>query len=110
MSQHIFDTQLGDIPIQIMLGWDRRLSYYFMVIEKRSVKQDSGEGEDEEIIYSNLNEPEPFKISINFYKAVLDRLGVQVPSQIWHQVFLDQVANAGNRFVIWQPDGSFKEK
>ncbi|NJM43840.1 MAG: hypothetical protein HC858_07435 [Brachymonas sp.] len=104
MSQHVLQTKLADVPVEILLGWDRRLSYFFMVIERAS-----NDG-DEEPIYSNLNEQEPFKKSLTFYRLVLERLGVAVPEALWLQVACDRDLNVGNRFVIWQADGRFDEK
>ena len=35
MSRHYFETTYKDHPVTVLLGWDRALGHYFLVIEKQ---------------------------------------------------------------------------
>jgi hypothetical protein len=76
MSQHYFDTSLGDEPITVMLGWDRPLQGYFMLIE--STQRDG-------YIYSNLEDIDlvkcgGFASSLDYFIDKMRELGVVVCS------------------------------
>jgi len=124
MSQHYFNTQQAGTPVKVLLGWDRPLGHYFMVIEKTAAAvasesastaaqcegDDDDDGDDDDgYLYSNLNELDPFGLSLDHFRGVLSDLGIQVPEQMFEQIELDSAMRVGNRHVWYQPDGSFKE-
>lgn len=86
-----------------------------MVIEKdQPAPAASAEGSDEggyeeEYLYSNLNEKNPFNKSLDYFRSKLEEFGIQVPTTMFDQIELDQRFNAGNRHVVYESDGSFKE-
>lgn len=120
MSQHYFRTQHDSTPVEVLLGWDRPLGHFFMVIEKLATAGASESTEasqqpavdtddDDGYLYSNLNELDPFGLSLDHFRDVLSDLGIQVPEQMFEQIELDHAMRVGNRRVWYQPDGSFKE-
>ena len=112
LSRHFFSAHYAGTPVTVILGWDRPLGHFFMVIES-AVESASGllGGEDEEdgLLYSNLNESEPFGLGLDHFRGVLARLGIQVPEEMFVQVWQDHATNIGNRDVRYQPDGSFQD-
>jgi hypothetical protein len=125
MSQHYFNTQQAGNPVKVLLGWDRPLGHYFMVIEKIAAAvatesasaapqcEDEDDDEDDDYddgyLYSNLNERDPFGLSLDHFRGVLSELGILVPEQMFEQIEQDKAMRVGNRHVWYQPDGHFKE-
>lgn len=91
MSQHIFSSSQHGKPIDITLGWDRPLQYFFMTVEN---------GVTGDILYSNLDDPATFGgVDLEYYRGILSELGYSVPLKMLAEVAADRVTNAGNRFV-----------
>ena len=110
MSQHHFETHHKGLPITVMLGWDRPLRYFFMTIRKPAELIDSTmKVEDEEFLYSNLHEEDPFGHGLDYYRAVLGHFHIDVPSSMFTEVQKDYAGNVGNRVVKHEADGSFAE-
>lgn len=125
MSQHHFLTERAGSPVSVLLGFDRPLGHYYLVVQDLAPQQcasapagGSGDGlddDDEEdggndgCLYSNLHEPDAFELSLEHYKAVLSRLGIQVPITMFQQVELDALHRIGNRSVTYEPSGTFTE-
>ncbi|MFM1001302.1 hypothetical protein WFK94_20920 [Yersinia enterocolitica] len=67
MSRYILDgiTSNG-CRIEILLGWDRVLDYFFLVIEP----------DRDPPLYSNLDENDFASLSLEYFQSVLDRFGV----------------------------------
>jgi hypothetical protein len=125
MSQHHFRTERAGSPVAVLLGFDRPLGHYYLVVQDLapqqrtsvppSVRNDGMDEDDDEdagddgCLYSNLNEPDAFELSLEHYKAVLSRLGIQVPTTMFQQVELDALHRVGNRSVTYEPSGTFTE-
>lgn len=126
MSQHRFVTNHGTRPVSILLGWDRPIGHYFMVIEyldppssgdfssttngsKKPGAAEEIEEDDEYLLYSNLNEPQPFNLSLSYFHSKLAELGLWIPEQMFQQVAADRDHRIGNRTVWYRPDGSFRD-
>lgn len=114
MSQHFFNTTHEGQPIQVLLGWDRPLGHFFLVIEKLPADQTAEAGNDEEdeddgYLYSNLNDDSPFGYDLDYYKAKLKELGITVPQTMFEQILADQAHKVGNRQVWYEADGTFSE-
>lgn len=119
MSQHYFKTPYQGYETTVILGWDRRLQYYFMVIPTpierlKAVEPDHDEtceGCDEcsEMIYSNLYEPNGLALSLDHYREVLSKLGITVPESLFTEVQRDAQTDAGNRTVTHTADGRLIE-
>lgn len=113
MSQHFFDGTCKGVPVTVMMGWDRPLSQFFLVVQHR---QDAIAGEnaecedgDEGIIYSNLNELLPRSLGLGHFRSKLTTLGIAVPEAMFEQVLLDEAGNVGNRCVVYEADGTVTE-
>lgn len=108
MSRHYFETTYKDHPVTVLLGWDRALGHYFLVIEKQVDFVDPDVTEfDDQYLYSNLYESNPFGLSLGHFKAVLHRLKITVPANMFTEVERDSWNNVGNRDITHQADGSF---
>lgn len=81
--------------VLLVVGFDRPLGHYFMVIQE--IDDAPGRSEDESIIYSNLEDPGAgFPHSLNRYQQVLSELGITMPESVWNDVMVDKHTNAGN--------------
>src|SRR3546814_16825554 len=58
MSRHYFGTFHKGSPITVVLGWDRPMDYFFLVIEEETNSDDNPMAFD--LLYSNLQESDPF--------------------------------------------------
>jgi hypothetical protein len=94
VSQHYFSTSTPDgQPVTVLLGWDRPLGQYFLVVE---LEQD-GEEANDEYLYSNLDDPQAWRQPLEYYQGKLVQLGMQVPATMFQEVCCDQEFNVGNR-------------
>lgn len=71
------------------------------------LEDDTIEVLDENFLYSNLYEADPFGHDLDYYRAVLRRFRISVPESMFNQVQIDAVMNAGNRFVKHTADGAY---
>ena len=51
MSQHYFHTTLQGEPITVLMGWDRPISRFFLIVERQS----PGPGQDDYIYLSDMD-------------------------------------------------------
>ena len=110
MSNHYFDTVHKDHPITVNLGWDRQLSYFFMVILRPVELLDATQADEADFyLYSNLLESNAFCKNLDYYRAVLNNFGIVVPESMFIETLHDSLNNVGNRVVTHQADGSFTE-
>lgn len=103
MSQHYFSTQHHGEAITVLLGWDRPLGHYFMVVER-----DDPKPFQEDYLYVNLDDANAFELDLDHFRGKLRELGITVPEQMFEQVQQDQILKTGNRRVIYQPNGQFE--
>ena len=101
MSQHYFDTTIGGEAVTVMMGWDRPLQGYFMLIEST---------QREGYIYSHLQDIDlvkcdGFASSIDYFIDKMRELGVAVPSRMLAEVGADGESNVGNRYVSYGVEG-----
>ncbi|MFK1437582.1 hypothetical protein ACIU0H_28540 [Pseudomonas aeruginosa] len=108
MSRHYFDTVHKGFPITVVLGWDRPLDYFFLVIHKPTELVDGAmKVVDDDHLYSNLHERNPFNLDLDYYRQVLRLFGITVPESMFIEVQHDADRNAGNRNITHLADGSF---
>jgi len=105
MTQHYYPTEHQGKPATIMMGWDRPLQGFFMVIEDG---QNRGK-----YIYSNLDDPELIQFGglppcLDPFLAKLEALGLSVPDVMLDAIELDAALNEGNRRGEYNRDGSVK--
>ncbi len=111
MSQHRFDTSHKGLPVTVVLGWDRPLRYFFLTIEKPAeLIDDTMKVEDDDFLYSNLHEEDPFGHGLDYYRAVLRHFQIAVPESLFIETGNDAAGNVGNRVVEHRADGSFTER
>lgn len=92
MSRHYFKTEYQGKDITVLMGYDRLLGGFFMVIE------DAGQ-DDDEYIYSNLYEEITHPQSLEPYRAKLEQLGIFVPVEMLMEIEADGAALMGNKDV-----------
>lgn len=111
MSQHNFATSHKGFPITVKLGWDRPMRYFFMVIPKPAeLVDETMQVEDDNFLYSNLHEADPFGHDLDYYREVLRHFQIVVPDSMFIEVEHDAARNVGNRVVKHLADGSFTER
>lgn len=101
MSQHSFRTTSNDRPVNVVLGWDRPLGYFFLWVADLSPRS------AQEFLYHNLDDPGSSDADLDYYRARLTALGIQVPETMFQEVLSDCIHNTGNRSVSYLADGSF---
>ena len=92
MSQHIFkttDAQGNDVTVK--MGYDRPLNFVFCTVMNR----------EDDVIYSNLDDDDAgtHQQNVDYYRSVLEALGLNVPQSIFQEVAADQRGRVGNRIV-----------
>lgn len=93
MSQHHFYTQHDSVITHVLMGWDRPLQGFFMVIEK--------EKDLDHPFWSNLSETDhPHPRTLNPFLEVLDQLSIAIPTPMIEALLEDQRSNTGNKQVI----------
>lgn len=102
MSQRILKTSYIGRPIEVLMGWDRPLGYYFMVI------QYAGEaGRAEEHLYSNLDDQHTeFDASLAYFSKVANRFGFVLPPTMLVALEVDKTLNRGNARSVFDIDGA----
>ncbi len=104
MSQHRFTTQLDDIEIVVIMGWDRPLQGFFMSIiqvspEPKESSDQEAEAEDV-YLFNNLEQSLSHPKELTAYLCELDNRGINLPEQMIAEVTMDGVRNEGNKFVV----------
>lgn len=97
MSQHILSTfnLLGE-SITVTMGYDRPLDFVFCTVMTSN----------DDVIYSNLDDDDAGtdQQDVDYYRPILDRLGIHVPESIFWEVKADQLMRVGNRVVVHTAD------
>lgn len=103
MSQHIFYTIHNDELISILMGWDKPLQGYFMVIDKPDLGLD-------EPFWSNLINNNPnYPKTLDPFLKILSKLKITVPKQMIDEILADGDQNLGNKEVLHSfYDGMYK--
>lgn len=91
MSQHHYFVMHSGEMTHVLMGWDKPLQYFFMVIEKES--------DLEEPFWSNLNCDSPFQKNLIYYRQVLDELQIVIPGEMLEEIERDAMSNIGNKEV-----------
>lgn len=106
MSQHIYSTVCLDRPVSVLVGWDRPLQGFFMVVEFE-------DSQDDEYAYCNLEDLDLLEFSglpptFDFFAEKLQLLGIKLPELIVQELEMDRRSNAGNRRVVYDMNGEVK--
>jgi hypothetical protein len=92
MSQHFCTTTMGSKTVEVLMGWDRPLQGFFMVIHDLEAPV-----EDDGLIFSNLDEPVSHPQVLDPFTDKLEELGIRVPAAMIEEVKDDQMWNVGNK-------------
>lgn len=66
MSQYRLNGKTPNGTVDVLLGWDEPMNWFFMVIDP----------EVDEPLYSNLDELEPERLTLDHFQRVLDRFNI----------------------------------
>lgn len=97
MSQHVLTTKVNGQQLQIQMGWDTPMSWYYLVI---SPVIENGELDDP--IYSNLNELHPESNPLKYYIEVCHGLGIQIPETVIQGIEEDRRLDRMNNRVWYE--------
>ncbi|MFY1040617.1 hypothetical protein ACOMYX_19525 (plasmid) [Pantoea agglomerans] len=67
MSQYRLEGITPTGTLEVLLGWDEPMNWFFLVIDP----------EADEPLYSNLDEPEPEHLTLDHFQRVLDRFNIK---------------------------------
>lgn len=98
MSQHHFYTIHENQKTHVLMGWDRPLQGYFMVITKGKESNDP--------FWSNLYQEESHPKTIVPYTTLLEQLSIKLPQQMIIEILEDGENNVGNKVVVHNLDDS----
>lgn len=103
MSQHLLRTTMGLEPVQVLMGYDRPLGHFFLVVTRLQAADD-----EDDLIYSNLSDPlAGLARDLNRYRDILNGLGIPVPVSMISNVLQDAAERAGNKTVLYEADGTW---
>lgn len=94
MSKHIFRTQLESQPIEIQMGWDKPMQWYYLVISPIC-----NDGRLCDPIYSNLDEEHPEKLPLRYFWELLQKFGIipLPPDKMFDAILQDGLSNTANQ-------------
>ena len=94
MSQHINFTSHNNELTSVLMGWDKPLQGFFMVIDKPDLGLD-------EPFWSNLNDHNPnYPKTLYSFLKILFKLKITVPKQMIDEILADGEQNMGNKEVF----------
>lgn len=105
MSRHSVETTHEGRPVVVTIGWDAPLGYFHAVIERLDVTDD----EESPFVYSNLDDTDPFPVSLDPYRAKFRALGIEIPDRMFLEAASDALRNVVNRTVEYTLDGRMLE-
>ena len=105
---HFFLTRHHGHKVIVRLGYDRVLKYVYMTTIVDDKEPDDARYEascaafgGEGIVYSNLDDKAAGDecVDVNFYRRVLNRLGIVVPESMFTETLRDQQQDSADRNV-----------
>lgn len=96
MSRHYFQTTYAEKPVEVLMGFDRPLNGFFMVIDYLDEPEDD---EDDGYIYSNMWEEKPHPDSLTPYLEKLAELNISIPAEMIQEIENDGEIKMGNKDV-----------
>ncbi|HET9645425.1 MAG TPA: hypothetical protein VFP68_19180 [Burkholderiaceae bacterium] len=106
MSQHRFQTTYQGDPVSVLMGWDRPLQGFFLVIA--AICRDG-------YVYSNLEDRalrQCFGLppALDYFLGKLSEFGIEVPSRMIDEIKADADKDVGNRYVVYDCAGNIKSE
>lgn len=102
MSQHNFYTDELGINVRVIMGWDKPLSQFYMVLFDETNKDD--EDDEGQLLYSNVDDESAFLtgVDLEYFVAILkDRYGITPPTRMISEIRSDKITNVVNRVEIY---------
>jgi len=94
MSIHILNTEVGGQKLQVQMGWDSPMRWFYLVVSPVDE-----EGELDDPVYSNLEESDPKNKGLDYYIAVCQRLDIAIPDEMITGIKEDRETGAMGRRV-----------
>ncbi len=99
MSRHYFQTTYAEKPVEVLMGFDRPLNGFFMVIDYLNEPENDEDDEDDGYIYSNMWEKNPHPDSLTPYLEKLAELDISIPAEMIQEIEIDGAFKTGNKHV-----------
>lgn len=105
MTQRLIFTHHQNKPVTIVMGWDRPMQSYFLMIELDS--------EESSFLYSNITDSQLAKKnngnyfapvrSLEYFQSILsDQFGLVIPEEFFKLVRDDKANDIGNGFTTYE--------
>jgi hypothetical protein len=100
MTQRTLYTSLDGKPATVLMGWDGRLQYCFMVI-------DVDGNDSDEPLYSNLGDPDAdLSGTVDYFVEKAKSYGISIPAAMIARVRDDETSNKTNAVSFFDDDGN----
>lgn len=114
MSQHFYPATYQGEPVTVLIGYDRPLRGFFMVIERitpATVNTEPADDEGDPYVYSNLSDIELIECGglphhMDHFLRQLQDLNIPAHASVIAGVQADQAGNVGNRYVSYDAAGN----
>jgi len=95
MSQHLFNSTIDGDNVEIQMGWDTPMQWFYMVIEKDIDDSD-------EPLYSNLFDNNYRVGQLEYYIELLNEWNVLIPNGLLDSINNDKINSRMNNQVHWK--------
>ena len=117
MSQHFYPATYKGEPVTVLMGYDRPLRGFFMVIEKTGpasaapTDADDDQDEADTYVYSNLSDMELIACGglpreLDHFLQRLKELDIPAHASVIAGIQADRAGNVGNRYVSYDAAGN----
>lgn len=116
MSQHLYPATHQGEPVSVLIGYDRPLKGFFLVIERTAPSPviadlpTDDEDEEDPYLYSNLSDMGLIQWgglppTLDHFMLKLQELGIPALPNVIAELHADQANNTGNRTVRYDAAG-----
>lgn len=120
MSQHLYPATHQGKPVFVLMGYDRPLQGFFLIVERPTtppfddLPPDADEDEDDRYLYSNLDDMDLTQWGglpprLDHFLTKLQELGIPALPNVIAELHADQANNIGNRYVRYDAAGAVLE-
>lgn len=96
MTRRYFDTQHSTGPVRVILGYDRPLDEFFLQVARRPRHEDDDIPDHDAYVYLSLDDPHARTDDLEYFRAQLTALGLQIPESMFLAVTEDALDRVGN--------------
>lgn len=97
MTQHRYVTNRKGESVEVLMGWDRPLQGFFMLIERLGISDEN----PDIYLYNNLDQELPHPKELKPFLNALDELDIELPAGMVAAIEADKADNRGNAFTDW---------